>query len=176
MTDAAAATGETAWLHTSKADIKIVHSVTSKSGVYHFDLDQRAEVLAYTSSRGLTRVCGPITSSIVGPASADLVISASASIVPTDVSHWPTNLSEVRADSFAKNFSVSALTPVPTVVLDFHPAINHQLKPRPFLGRHPAFLAGWSIQTTSSTVAVDIEVVVPLEFSGIDWIQPASWA
>lgn len=175
MSDSAVATGATEWLHTSRADVRVLYTITTKKGVKAFALDSRKEVLAYIASRGLARICGPVQARFLAGATADVLISAAATIVPTDVTSWPTEVSQVRADSYAGDFAVSALTPIPSVVLQLHPAINSQLKPRPFLGRHPAFLLGWDIQTSATTIAVDVAVIIPLEFSGVDWIQPVSW-
>jgi hypothetical protein len=173
--DTAAVIGTTAALHLSSHSVKIVVVVTAKSGVGHFELDSRPEILAYSKTRGSCRISGPIVGSFIGPASADVVIGATATIVPTDVTSWPNTVDKISEDSSSVNFSISALTPIPTAVLTLSEVINSQLKPRPQAGRHPALLYGWSVETQSPTFRGRFEFRVPLEFSGIDWVQPASW-
>jgi len=173
--DVAAIVGTTAALHSNRHTVKIVVIVNKKSGVSHFALDSRAEVHTYTSSRGSARICGPIVGSFIGPASADVVISATATIVPTDVSSWPKTLDQISEDSSAVNFSISALSPVPTATITLSEVINSQLKPRPQAGRHPEILFGWDVETTNTSFKGRFEFKVPLEFGGVDWVKPSSW-
>lgn len=173
--DIAAVVGTTAALHLSKHTVKIVVVVNEKAGVQHFAIDSRPEVRTYIASRGSARICGPIIGSFVGPASADVVISATATIVPTDVSSWPTTLEQISEDASAVNFSISALSPVPTATIVLSEVINSQIKPRPQAGRHPDILFGWDVETAKSKFKGRFEFKVPLEFSGVDWVKPASW-
>lgn len=167
--------GTTAALHVSRAPVKFIHSIDSKKGVHHVDLDSAPGIAEFIAPHALVEIDGPIVAHLLAPASADIVISAAASIVPTNVRSWPTTITQVRADVSASNFAVSALTPVPTATLTLHPAINQVIKPRPVTGRHPAILFGWLVQTTATSFVVDIEVTVNLKFSGADWVQPSSW-
>jgi len=173
--DTAAVVGTTAALHLNRHTVKVVVVVNKKSGVLHFAIDSRPEIHVYTASRGSARICGPIVGSFIGPASADVVISATATIVPTDVTSWPTTLDQISEDSSAVNFSISALSPVPTAVIALSEVINSQLKPRPFTGRHPDILFGWDVETTNSAFKGRFEFQIPLEFGGVDWVKPSSW-
>jgi hypothetical protein len=174
--DVAAIVGTTAALHLSRHRVKVVFPVSGRSGVAHFELDSRSEVRAYLDSRGSVHICGPIVGSFVGPASADVVIGASATVVPANPGAWPATLEQLAEDANAVNFSISALSPVPVATIPLSEVINHQLKPRPFSGRHPALLFGWEVETSSPTFKGRFEFQIPLEFSGVDWIKPPSWA
>lgn len=173
--DIEAIVGTTAALHLSRHVVKIVVKVTALSGVQHFALDSRPEIKAYIDNRGSARISGPVVGSFVAPASADIVVSATATIVPTDVSSWPTTLEQVAEDSAAVNFAVSALSPVPTAVINLAEVINSQIKPRPQAGRHPDLLFAWHATTTDPTINARFEFKVPIEFSGVDWLKPVSW-
>jgi len=173
--DSSAIVGTTAALHLNTVHVKIVHVVNNKQGVVHFALDSRPEILAYSASRSSVKVVGPITASFVGPASADAVLGATATIVPTDVNSWPTTVHQVAADSSSVNFAVSALSPVPIAVLRLSTTINSQLKPRPLFGRHPEVLVAWDVETTATTFRARFEFVVPIELDGVDWVAPSSW-
>lgn len=175
MSDVAAIVGTTASLHLNRHTVKIVVVVNKKKGVEHFAVDSRAEVRTYIESRGSARICGPILGSFIGPASADVVISATATIVPTDVTSWPDTLEQISEDSSAVNFSISALSPVPTATIVLSEVINSQIKPRPQSGRHPDILFGWDVETAKASFKGRFEFKVPLEFDGVDWVKPASW-
>lgn len=167
--------GTTAALHVPTFPVRIVHTITSKTGVYHVALDEAPGFKSHIAPHALIKIAGPVTARLLAPASADIVISAAASIVPTNPLKWPTDLTGVRAEVSSQPFAVSALTPVPTAVLGFHPAINTTLKPKPVTGRHPALLVGWRIDTTQTSFSVDLAVSFEVEFSGADWVEPSSW-
>lgn len=173
--DIEAVIGTTSALHLTQHSVKIVVVVKEKTGVQYFALDSRPELKAYISTRAFARIVGPIRGSFIGPASADAVVSATTTIVPTDVEHWPKTLEEVAQDSAAINFSISALVPVPSAVVPLSEVINTQIKPRPLSGRHPALLFAWDVETTHSTFRGRFEFHILLELDGVDWVAPASW-
>nr|QQG34635.1 HP4 [Agave tequilana deltaflexivirus 1] len=167
--------GTTQALHLSEGVVKIIHSISSKSGVYNIALDAAGPVAHFLKPRAFCEVTGPIIAQLLAPADAGIVISAAATIIPTNPTKLPTDLTGVRADVSTQNFAVSALTPVPTATLSFHPAINTVLKPRPLSGRHPQLLIGWHIETKQTSFKVDLDVTIRIKFSGADWEEPSTW-
>jgi hypothetical protein len=177
MSDTSAVIGTTAAFHLSAVRVKIVYPLATKTGSYHVALDAHPAVVNYLSRHSLVQISGNIVASIVGPASADIVVAACASIVPTRVTSWPDTVVKVAEDANSQNFATSALSTIPTATLIFHPDINTTIKPRPQSGDHPALVVSWSVQTSAPVppVGTRLEVVVPIQFSGTSWVQPASW-
>lgn len=173
--DTAAIIGTTAALHINRHVVKIVCPVVAKSGVGHFALDSRREVQSYIATRGSASIVGPIIGSFIGPASADAVVSATATIVPTDCPSWPVTLEQVSQDSSAVNFSISALSPVPTATIRLAEVINTHIKPRPQTGRHPEIVFAWDVETTATEFRGRFEFTIPLTFDGVDWVKPHTW-
>lgn len=175
MSDIQHVVGTTAALHLASVTVKWVYNFSTKSGVHHIKLVDIPEVFDLIESRGLARISGPVSVSFVGPVSADAIIGSTVAVVPDNVQHWPTAVSQIANVPTAVNFSASSLNPLPTGSLPFASFINKDLKPRPLAGRHPALLFGWSVESTRASVPCRFEFTIPIEFDGIDWVLPRSW-
>lgn len=174
MSDSAQVIGTTAPLHAGTKDIRVIHKVTTKKGVHHFSLADAEALKVYSESRASVVIVGPIRLSYVGPSSADIVISASATIVPSRSTHWPSDLTQLAEDAGTVNFAISALSPAPLTSVPIPDYINRTLLPVPFLDEHPEIVLGWEIET-DKTVFGRFEITIPIAFDGLRWVKPASW-
>jgi hypothetical protein len=169
------AIGESGALHTTRTNIKIVESHTGASHSGHFRLSTRPEVQVFTASRSLATIVGPVTCTIKGPASPQKATVGSATITPHDLINWPADVAEVRLAAESQDSEYSLYLKEPTHVLVFHPAINHQLKPPPVIGRHPSIAYAFHVTGGAATDTTTIEISFTLELSGIDYVPPAGW-
>lgn len=164
--------GDTSWLHSSTVSFKILVEFTGSSGVDHFSLSDRPEILAYTSSRALARIVGPLSVSLSGPASASKASLATIAIVPTCLTSWPSTRTSIRRAIHAVALGDSLYKDIPNPPLVFHEAINQQLKPAPLVGNQPAIVCGYNITGGSSTDELVIEISGKLQLDGIDYVAP----
>jgi hypothetical protein len=166
------AIGETQWLHSTRAPFKVVVTKSGVSGSGHFRLSEAEGVLVYTRSRGLARVVGSLTVSVKGPAGAAKSTEAAIVITPCDLPAWPSDIAELRKAPHTAEVTSSLYLNQQTQSLQFHEAINHQLKPEPHLARHPGIVWAWAVTGGASTDKVVLEISGELELGGIDYVSP----
>lgn len=170
--DVTAAVGVTTFLHVEKQTVKIIVPTSELKGVWSQALADCPSVRRLADSRASVRICGPVRAAFVVPSSADIVVAATATVAPARAKPGPKTPADVAQDAYSASFAVSALSPIPVAVLELAPYINAQIKPVPLLGRVPAVYVAWDITTGSDSVAARLELSVPLEFSGADWVNP----
>lgn len=164
--------GDTAWLHSTSADIKIVVSVSGTARSGQFRLSDRPEVKKYTDSRALARISGPIVVDVRGPASASTSTTSCVVIAPHDLTSWPDTVNDVAKAPLSQDGVSSLYLAHKSASLGFHDAINTTLKPPPLTGRHPAVVWAYKVEGGAATDVIRIEVSFKLDLAGVDYVSP----
>jgi len=164
--------GDTSWLHSTSADVKIAVSATGLKGHGKFRLSECPEVLKYTASRALARISGPIIVDVRGSATASTSTQACVVIAPSDLPSYPTDVESVAKAPLSQDSVSSLYLSHKSSSLGFHPAINTVLKPAPLTGRHPAIVYAYRIEGGNANSSVRIEVSFRLELNGVDYVSP----
>jgi hypothetical protein len=172
--DIRAVLGSTEGLHGTTTRVKVVVPFKQATGVSGFDLASHPNVARYATTRASVKLVSPISWSLVGPGSADVLYVVSATVVPSGLTQGPSEVDQLADDPCSQNISVTALNPCPVSVLELPEGINNQLKPQPLVGHNPHVLYGWRVTTTGKAFG-RIEFSFTIALDGIDWVAPSSW-
>jgi len=164
------ALGDTTWLHSTTADIRIVISSVGTSHHTVVDVQSHPSVTVHTASRGLCRIVGPITVSVQGPGAQTKTTDCRAALIPNHYSIPLTTRSAVFARPLAVAAKSAIYLPNNPVVLRLPSAVDTQLKPDPVFDNHLKIALAWTVDGGAATDVVDVAIDFSVQLAGIGYV------
>jgi len=163
-------TGDTTWLHSTKADVRVLVSHTGTSHNEVVDLRSHARVVAHTASRGFARIAGPITVTVEGPASQSKATDCRVAVVPTSYTAALNTRGLVFGRPLACSVKSAIYLQTSTQSLRFPTSVDTQLQPALSFDNHPQVALSWVVDGGVVTDTVDVAIDFVIELAGVGYI------